>query len=310
MLLAILAATLVLAATGIVVYFTRITRVEAPSEDATQAPSVEIPTDQAPDAETGERAFGEPKSDSEMTMDICDRQGVVNRRPVEAGKAYATRPASADQSAQSQYNDYLFCTMFLSERNGSPAEGFIEGSDSFSQAVFARESFVSLDALNDIFGSDSCESEGVDAAVTRIKRTAFEPEEGAFPKDLQNEFVGGFEENLRNISSADLCGLFKRVPSVLERLKGADFCSGNPDCLALMNDDEALCDGIATGVDSDKTACRDTVRYHRALQSGDISECSEVELSYKNIACQAYFLGEHADMCDGLVNGFHEASCL
>lgn len=241
---------------------------------------------------------------------ICKRKGIENLKPIEADKKYVTRIPGAEQNDGAYYNDYLFCTSFLDGRKGVPTEDYVEGSDSISQRSMANKWFAEFSVWNDIFGSSDCGSHEVDISVNRFKQLLLSQDGNAAAQGgFQNTFQDGFRTNLANISSADMCGFFKRVPETLFRLRAADFCSGNFECQALMDDDTSLCDRMDFGIDSDKAACRDNVWYQRALKSGDVKKCTNMETSYKNIACQAYFLGKYTDMCNGLINDINEKFC-
>jgi len=306
--LTVLGVSVASVAAGFSLYFLRSDRTPAPSESAptevapTESPK-NVPTDTSPgEAETIE------EFDARVSGELCGRPSISGRASLGEGKSYVVSQSTAERGMQAYYDDYLFCTMFLNEE-GRPAEPFVEDAgDDFSKEAFDRGLYAFFSSLNGMFRAGDCASPEVDVMASRFKSSVLSPEEGSVPSDLEND-LGGFEENLRNVSSADLCGLFTGNTDAVNRLRSVDFCAGNLDCQALMDDDIDQCDRIDTGVADDSASCRDVIRYRRAVRSGDASMCSLVQDPHRNIACQAYFFGEYPDMCDGLANGFSDKFC-
>lgn len=249
-----------------------------------------------------------PNSADNLKKGICGKNDIAKGKTLEAGKQYVTRIQNIDQSAVAYYNHYLFCKLFTgADVNGVLAGIINSDSGGFSQKDFASEWFIKLKASNDIFKSKSCDSQEVSMAVFDYKRALLSPKEGSAPSNLPDNINGGLRSNLVNISSADLCGFFKRTSGVVDRLERDNFCAGNLECQGLLKDDTDVCSGF--GNDADRKMCVDSVLYFRALRNNDPSACSKVETFHRNIACQAYFLKNDAGMCDGLSNDINEKFC-
>ncbi len=256
-------------------------------------------------------ALGEIKNDvinnpgtSEV---ICGRESIKNTKPIEDGKIYVTRVSGADQNSVAYYNDYLLCKMFITEKTASIAEDFIGTENNFSQSSFAENFFTEFSSWGAIFKSSDCGSVEVSNAVSNMKKAVLSPAENSAPADLSNDINIKFSNNLRNVSSADLCGFFKRNADTIAKFEKEDFCAGDLYCQATIKDDINVCAGLAS--EDDKKSCRDNTWYQRALRSNNIATCANVESSQQNIACQAYFLNQFSNMCDGLINTINDKFC-
>lgn len=253
-----------------------------------------------------------PKPDNQPSLPgdrgvICGSDAIKNLKQLENNKRYLTRVQGADQSAPAYFNDYLLCALFVKDQSSVTHGEFFGKADGFSQASFANNFFAEFSSWGAIFKSVDCSSAQASDAVANLKKAVLSPTENSAPADLSNSADTKFMANLRDVSSPDLCGFFKRNAEVIARFEKQDFCAGDIYCKATIADNVDTCKGLVS--DDDKRSCRDNVWYQRALRNNDMNLCSNVETAQQNIACQAYFLGDNSDMCNGLINEINDKFC-